>query len=255
MTNLYQYNDDFFAYQQVGSLSSAKFVVPFLLQQIKARSVLDVGCGAGAWVATYLESGMTDVLGVDGDYINRNRLLFDESRFRAIDITKPFHLQKSFDLAQCLEVAEHIDPSASETMIDNLVAHAPIVIFSAAPPGQGGENHINEKPYEYWRDLFLKRDYFLFDFIRPAIKNQPSIESWYRYNILAFVKRDEIARLPRFVTETFVAPDTPVKDVSPLLYRMRRKLLSLLPPPAVTRLALLKHKLALNGKPLQATVK
>ena len=121
-----------------------------------------------------------------------DQLLFDASRFRPTDVASSFRLGRTFDLVQCLEVAEHLDPSASETLVDNLVAHAPIVVFSAAPPGQGGENHINERPYEFWRDLFEKRGYSLFDFLRPQIRLRLDVEHWYRYNMLVFVRHDAV---------------------------------------------------------------
>ena len=129
-------------------------------------------------MAAYTESGASEVIGVDGDYLLPGQLLFDASRFRPVDVARSFRLERTFDLAQCLEVAEHLDPAASETLVDNLVAHAPIVVFSAAPPGQGGENHLNERPYEFWRDLFAARDYQLFDFLRPQIRNRPEVEAW-----------------------------------------------------------------------------
>src|SRR6185369_2875870 len=128
--SLYQYADDFFSYQQIGSLASARSVVPLVLRHLNPVSVLDVGCGAGAWVAAYLESGSCEAFGVDAGYVRPDQLLFDASRFRAIDVTRPFRIGQTFDIAQCVEVAEHLDPSASDTLVDNLVAHAPIIVFS-----------------------------------------------------------------------------------------------------------------------------
>lgn len=243
--SLYQYQDDFFAYQQVGSLASAKSIVPLMLKYLKTKSVLDVGCGAGAWVLAYLESGVADVVGVDAEYVQEEQLLFDGSKFRAIDITKPFRLQRSFDLVQCLEVAEHLAPAASETLVDNLVAHAPVVVFSAAPPGQGGEHHINERSYEFWRQLFANRDYLCFDFIRPMIRLSFGVESWYRYNMMLFVQREAVDSLHPSVRMTLVQPEVPVQDISPLIHRVRKKILSLLPSSAITQLASLKHRVTL----------
>lgn len=238
---LYAYQNAFFSYQQAGSLSSARVVIPHLLEHLKVKSVLDVGCGAGAWVTAYLESGLTDVIGVDGEYVHEDQLLFSRSKFIAIDITHPFFLKRQFDLVQCLEVAEHIDPSASETLINNLVKHASIVLFSAAPPGQGGEHHINEQPYQYWRHLFEKHDFLPFDFLRPRIREHVDVESWYRYNTMIFVRRDVVQDLPQMVSQSLVNPNVRILDIAPVAYRMRRKLLSLLPSSVITYMALLKH--------------
>jgi SAM-dependent methyltransferase len=244
--SLYQYGTDFFAYQQIGSMASARAVAPFVLRHLRPRSVLDVGCGAGAWVAAYRQAGASTVMGVDGDYVRRDQLLFDPARFRAFDVAKPFSLGQHFDLAQCLEVAEHLDPAGSETLVDNLVAHAPIVVFSAAPPGQGGENHVNERPYEYWRDLFDSRGYSLFDFLRPRFHRSNRVEHWYRYNMLVFVRHDAIANLSPSVASTRVDPHLPVPDHAPMRWRVRRAVLSRLPVPAVTWMASVKHAMVLR---------
>jgi len=244
--SLYSYGNTFFSYQQIGSLASARSVVPIVLRDLKPASVLDVGCGAGAWIAAYLESGASDVVGVDASYVRPDQLLFDASRFHAIDVTRPFDLGRTFDIAQCVEVAEHLDPAASETLVDNLAAHAPIVVFSAAPPGQGGENHINERPYEFWRRLFERRGYVLFDSLRPQIRLLREVEQWYRYNLLVFVREQAIAGLPAHVAATRVDSSMPVSDVAPLGWRIRRRILSCLPVAVVTQMAFLKHRMVLR---------
>lgn len=244
--SLYHYGSDFFAYQQIGSLASARSVVPVVLRHLRPSSILDVGCGAGAWIAAYAESGVDDFMGVDAGYVRPDQLLFDPSSFHAIDVAGVFRLGRTFDMVQCLEVAEHLDPSASETLVDNLVAHAPIVLFSAAPPGQGGENHINERPYGYWRDLFQGYGYSLFDFLRPQIRFRRSVENWYRYNMLVFAREDAAARFGPSLAATRVDPLAPVPDLAPLGWRMRRRALSTLPPSLVTRMASVKHRLVLG---------
>jgi SAM-dependent methyltransferase len=244
---LYEYRSDFFNYQQIGALTSARAVAPLLLRHLKSRSVLDVGCGAGAWVRAYLEAGLGDVVGVDGSYVQPSQLMFSPARFRPIDVARPFQLGRRFDLAQCLEVAEHLDPQASETIVDNLTAHASMVLFSAAPPGQGGEHHINERPYEFWQELFERRGYRVFDFVREHILYRPDVEPWYRYNVMLFVHDDAIASLPACVRDTRVQGHA-FADVAPLAWRARRRLLAMLPPGAVTALAMAKHRAVLSRR-------
>ena len=247
--SLYQYGNDFFAYQQIGSLASAQRVAPIVLRQLRARSVLDVGCGAGAWLRAYIEAGAREVLGVDAGYVRPDQLRVDVSRFKPVDVARPFRLGRRFDVAQCLEVAEHLDPSASETLVDNLVAHAPIVVFSAAPPGQGGEHHVNERPYEYWRRLFAQRGYACFDYLRPRIQGDAVVEPWYRYNLLVFVHEDRVGTLAAQVAATRVEPGKRVPDIAPIGYRIRKMFLRLLPAALVSMLATLKHKLVLGTHP------
>lgn len=244
---LYQYGNDFFAYQQVGSLASARAVVPVVLENFQPASLLDVGCGAGAWLAAYLEHGAQDVVGVDGNYVRTDQLLVSPDHFRHTDVSRRFHLGRTFDLVQCLEVAEHLAPAASQVLVDSLVAHAPVVIFSAAPPGQGGENHVNERPYEFWRDCFAERGYALFDFLRPQILSRRSVEHWYRFNMLVFAREDAVRALAPAVAATRIKRSAAVPDHSPLAWRLRRRMLSTLPQGIVTSMARLKHRLVLHS--------
>jgi hypothetical protein len=95
---------------------------------------------------------------------------------------------------QSLEVAEHVPATAAQTFVDCLVAHAPVVLFSAAVPGQGGDNHVNEQPYEYWRSLFADRGYRMYDFLRPQIVGTKAAH-WYRYNTFLFATRSVPAQI------------------------------------------------------------
>src|SRR6185312_15792692 len=58
------YTPTFFAQLQAGALQSARAVVPHLLELLHPRSVVDVGCGLGAWLAVFREQGLSDVLGI-----------------------------------------------------------------------------------------------------------------------------------------------------------------------------------------------
>jgi hypothetical protein len=50
-----------------------------------------------------------------------------------------------FDLALCLEVAEHLPAAAGDSLVRRLASVGARILFSAAIPGQGGRNHVNEK--------------------------------------------------------------------------------------------------------------
>ena len=121
-------------------------------------------------------------------------------------------------------MAEHLDPSASETLVDNLVAHAPIVVFSAAPPGQGGENHVNERPYEYWRDLFAERGYACSISCGRRCASARRVEPWYRYNMLVFVRQDAFAMCRPMAGDARARWTARVPDLAPIGWRMRKML-------------------------------
>src|SRR5204862_3532668 len=141
------------------SLRSARAVVPLVMELVRPASVLDVGCGLGTWLAAFAEAGVADFLGMDGDYVDRAKLKIPAERFRAADLTNPPSPGRTFDLAVCLEVAEHLPEKASPRLVELLATAAPVVLFSAALPGQGGTRHINEQWPAFWQRLFAARGF------------------------------------------------------------------------------------------------
>jgi SAM-dependent methyltransferase len=243
----YRYDRLFYEYIRDGSARSANALLPHVIGALGVNSVVDVGCGAGAWLAAYERLGVADHIGVDGDYVDRAMLLIAAAKFLPRDICLPFDLDRRFDLVQCLEVGEHIPTAASATLVDNIVRHGKRVLFSAAVPGQGGEEHINEQPYGFWRKLFAERGFRLFDFVRPRIQTEDKIEYWYRYNVLFYCHDDVISELPSAVAAARVPDDARVNDYSPAAYRFRKAVMRLLPRQAVSTLAMLKHRLVVRS--------
>lgn len=238
----HQYDALFYRYQREGSLRSARVVLPMVANACAINSILDIGCGAGAWLSVANAIGLQDIAGVDGNYVDRSLLLFDPASFTPYDISKLFEMGRKFDLVQCMEVAEHVPEAYATTLVRNIVHHGRLVIFSAAVPGQGGENHINEQPYEYWRNLFSLHGYRLFDFVRPRTIKNRDVEPWYRYNLLLFAHDSVIHRLPNEVAITRVPDHDRIRDYSPPVYRLRKAILRQLPNTFVDKLATWKHQ-------------
>lgn len=240
---MHEYTSDFYAYQEPGSRASAEVIIPMLTAHLPIRSVLDVGCGRGVWLSVWKRHGVEDIAGVDGDYVDRARLHIPADRFMAQDLAGGFDLGRRFDLVSTLEVAEHLPPAASPGFVESLTRHGPMVLFSAAVPGQGGENHVNERSYAYWRGLFAAKGYRAFDPLRPTIHADARVEPWYRYNSLLYVHDDAIPGLPPAIAATRVPDGTPIPDVSPLPYQLRKLLLRQLPVATVTSLAQLNARM------------
>lgn len=99
---------------EVHNLAAPSKVVPILVELLHPKSVLDVGCGIGTWLKCFADAGIDDLLGLDGDHVDRALLAsyLAPERFRTFDLTQPFDLGRTFDLVLSLEVAEHL-PAAS----------------------------------------------------------------------------------------------------------------------------------------------
>lgn len=238
----HEYKNDFYEYINAGSLSSARVVAPLITEWLAPRSLLDVGCGAGAWCRVWREAGVTDVLGVDGDYVDRSALLIPVESFQSKDLSTRFSLDRSFDLVTSLEVAEHIQGDRAVTFVENLVSHGERILFSAAVPGQGGEFHVNEQPLDYWREHFARRGYRAFDPLRPLILGDARVEPWYRYNTLLYVAERAVPSLPAEVLRTEIAPGAPIAEFAPFSWRARNAVIRNLPGFAVNGLVKMKHE-------------
>ena len=187
------YDEAFFAEQVEQSLQSARAVARLIYRLFAPQSVVDVGCGLGAWLRAFGEMGIDQMCGIDGDYVNRQNLLIPPAKFISQDLSRPFEIPGRYDLAMSLEVAEHLSGKAGTRLVQALSQAAPLVMFSAAVPRQGGSHHINEQWPAYWRSLFASEGFRLFDPIRPLIRDDRSVRWWYRQNLLLFASPDGIS--------------------------------------------------------------
>jgi SAM-dependent methyltransferase len=185
-----------------GPRRSARRVVPLVLELTDPRSVIDIGCGNGDWLATFAELGVTDLLGVEGPGSDPSLASIPRSQLLIHDLTEPLHLERGFDLAVCLEVGEHLAAEAAPGLVTSLVGLSAIVLFSAAIPGQGGHHHVNEQWPDYWEALFAEHGYVAVDCIRGAIWDDMGVDVWYRQNTLLYVAADRLASLPALVATT-----------------------------------------------------
>ena len=190
-TGMYERQD--FERQQQRSREAAAVIIPLVLKITGARSVLDVGCGVGTWLAVCAEQGIDTYLGIDGFEIDPSAMLqIPRQNFRQADLREPLGLDRQYDLAMSLEVAEHLPPEIGPALVKQLTSAAPAVLFSAAIPGQTGPGHINERWPSYWADLFAKHDYFPVDEIRPAVWRRDDVVFWYRQNVILYLRRDRL---------------------------------------------------------------
>ena len=191
-----QYGRKFYEIRDELTRSSAEVVVPLVVKLMPVNSVIDVGCGVGTWLSVFNSMGISDIWGIEGSWLDKKHLVIPERFFSSSDLRLPFQLERTFDLAVSLEVAEHLPAECAETFIDSLVRLAPIILFSAACPGQGGDNHVNLQWQDYWADLFKRRGYEVVDCIRKKIWQDDRVLWWYVQNTLLFVQGDRLGDYP-----------------------------------------------------------
>ena len=180
------YNKGFFERTQPVSRLSAGVIVPIMMELVRPTSIVDVGCGTGEFLSLVQDRGVQEIRGIDGMYVDRSQLAIPQECFSAIDLSKPFTFDRTYDLALCLEVAEHLEPAKASNFIASLAQLAPIILFSAAIPLQDGYHHVNEQWPDYWAQLFETQGFLPVDAIRKRIWHNRRVEDYYRQNILLF---------------------------------------------------------------------
>lgn len=177
---------------------AAEGIVPTLSDLVQTRSLPDGGCGISTFLAVFKRLGVKEVLGIDGPWVRRELLAKYPvpHEFMERDLTAPFGLPRNFDLIVSLEVAEHLPEEAAERFGDSLTASGDTIAFSAAIPGQGRQNHLNEQPLSHWIDKFQARGFQFCDCLRPLFWTDQDIYWWYRQNMVLFIREGAHSHLP-----------------------------------------------------------
>jgi SAM-dependent methyltransferase len=185
------YGREWYLANSYSSMDIAKVVLHF----VQPNSIVDLGCGRGAWLRTFKELGVVKVLGVDYG-VPQGILLIPKSEYLDYDLTNPLESNVPFAMAICLETAEHLPAEAAPVLIESISKLSSLVLFSAAVPGQGGTHHVNEQLPAYWDAFFASHGYVPIDCLRDKIRN---IEApwWYRQNMVFYVHRPKLSNYPK----------------------------------------------------------
>ena len=211
--------------ETVHNLVSPKEIVPIIVEMFHPKSVIDFGCGIGTFIHEFSNAGVPKLTGVDGEWVNKELLskYMKKEQFITHNLETPFISNYRYDVAICLEVAEHIDEKYADIFVNSLVGMSDIIIFSAAIPLQGGQGHINEQWPEYWQEKFAKHGYDMLDIIRPILWNNPKVFHWYKQNMFVVAKQkyaDEIKQkyvsFSHDIAVSLVHPDLYLRDAKRL---------------------------------------
>jgi hypothetical protein len=160
-----------------------------LLARLPFDSAIDVGCANGFLLESFLAAGKE----VGGTEVSAAALEVASPAIRdRIQIRDFSGSEGVWDLACCVEVAEHIPPGRSEELVEVLVRLSRRwIFFTAAPPEQGGRGHINCRPPEDWLAWFEARsvacDRGLTERVRRDLERLERAP-WLRQNCLVLTK-------------------------------------------------------------------
>lgn len=168
---------------------SAGAMTDTILTDFKPKSVVDVGCGTGHLLMVLKDRGC-DVFGLEYSEAG-----LEYCRNRGLDVRK-FDLEKDsfqdgrkFDVAVSVEVAEHLPASVADSYVGLLTRLSDRIVFTAAPPGQGGRDHVNEQPPEYWITKFaahkFEQDHERTNAWRSTWRER-DVQDWYHQNLMIF---------------------------------------------------------------------
>jgi SAM-dependent methyltransferase len=212
------YSTKFYEEMKDTNLSSAYVITPLIIDLIQPKSVVDVGCGTGIWLKAFLEKGITNIVGIDGEWVKEDMLVIPKESFKIQNFEEPFTIKHSADLAVCLEVGEHVSNEAAHALVSNLTGIAPVILFSAAIPFQGGSRHINEQWPEYWEKKFQEKGFVPVDCIRRKVWDDKRVSFFYAQNILVYVKKDALSSYPKLHHEREMGHDKALPMVHPHMY-------------------------------------
>lgn len=177
----------YFSWQGDSAERSARVVVPRVIERLRPASVVDVGCGSGAWLKVFQDLGVADVVGVDGPYIRPESLRITPEEFVGRDLGEPFRLDRVFDLAISLEAGHYVPEERAAGLVDSICLHAPAVLFGAAVPHQPGGPGRNRQWPSWWAALFAAHGFHAEDWLRPLVWEDERVDWWYAQNTILYL--------------------------------------------------------------------
>lgn len=161
----------------------------YVWERFRPQSVLDIGCGLGAYLSRFKEWGVADIVGVEAAEMGPACLV--PGSVGVHNLERPLALGRRFDLVLCTEVVEHIASRFEGTMIDSIERHAArIIVFSGAQPGQPGIGHVNLRPLSYWADRWAAKGWRVLPWETLSFRALSTL-LWFQRNTLILAREDQ----------------------------------------------------------------
>lgn len=182
------FDTTYFGWQGDSAERSAQAVVPLVVDRFDPASVVDIGCGSGAWLKVFRQHGVAEILGIDAPYVEPQALRIAPEAFVARDLGEPFRLERTFDLAISLEAAHYVPEERAAALVASIAALAPAVLFGAAVPEQGGGPGRNRQWPGWWAEHFARHGFRAEDWLRPLVWEDERVDWWYAQNTILYLR-------------------------------------------------------------------
>jgi 2-polyprenyl-3-methyl-5-hydroxy-6-metoxy-1,4-benzoquinol methylase len=147
----------------------AGILCPPIYKYLRPYSIIDVGCGTGDMLHWFMEKGL-DVTGIES-----NENCFRDMMVPHViiaDMRYPLNLEKKYDLAICVCMAEHVESQFDQTFIHNLTLLSDRILFASTPVNYWPHRICNCKPVDEWLALFAQQGFVLSPRSTTAIQGE-----------------------------------------------------------------------------------
>ncbi|MBM2840162.1 MAG: hypothetical protein HW412_690 [Bacteroidetes bacterium] len=189
------FTEEYFRMVEQTTSQSASVIAGSIVQDLKPKRVVDVGCGTGVLLERLRDHGV-EVMGLEYNEIALRICTGRSLDARRFDIEHdPIISFAEAEVAVCFEVGNLIAESAADRCVEILSSVSRAVVFSAGAPGQGGVHVRNEQPQEYWIAKFQARGFAFDSELSQKWRSHwkaRNIAPWFSKNVIVLKRRQRI---------------------------------------------------------------